>query len=109
MPVENWSDTVAVVHLCNEPQFTEDMQSVDTALRQRKRDVLLDMAAVQYMNSSNIARLLRLRKTMISNDSRLVLCALTTQVWGTFLITGLDKIFEFTDDVPTGLATLQMT
>jgi hypothetical protein len=27
---------------------------------------------------------------------------------GAFLVTGLDKIFEFTDNVPTALATLQL-
>ena len=108
MPVENWSETVAVVHLCDEPQFTEDMLSLDSSLKQRKRDVLIDMTAVHYVNSSNIARLLRLRKQMITSESRLVLCGVSTQVWGAFMITGLDKIFEFTEDVPTGLATLQL-
>lgn len=108
MPVENWSDTVAVVHLSDEPQFTEDMIALDSALKQRKRDVLIDMSGVHYVNSSNIARLLRLRKHMITHDSRLVLCGMINQVWGAFMITGLDKIFEFTEDVPTGLATLQL-
>ena len=55
------------------------------------------------------ARLLRLRKQMIQANSRLVLCGISTQVWGTFLITGLDKVLTFTDSVPTGLATLQMS
>jgi anti-anti-sigma factor len=108
MPVENWSETVAVVHLCDEPQFTEDMESLDKALKQRRRHVLLDLAAVHYVNSSNIAQLLRLRKEMITNSRRLVLCGLITPVWGAFLVTGLDKIFEFGDDVPTGLAMLQL-
>ena len=37
-----------------------------------------------------------------------MLCGVTNQIWGVFLITGLDKIFEFSDNVTTGLATLQM-
>ena len=41
-------------------------------------------------------------------DSRLVLCGAGTQVWGVFLVTGLDKIFEFSDNVSTALATLQL-
>jgi anti-anti-sigma factor len=108
MPVENWSETVAVVHLCDEPQFTEDMESLDKALKHRSRHVLLDLAAVHYVNSSNIAQLLRLRKEMITGNRRLALCGLITPVWGAFLVTGLDKIFDFADDVPTGLAMLQI-
>jgi anti-anti-sigma regulatory factor len=45
---------------------------------------------------------------MISHDARLVLCNLPTAVWGTLLVTGLDKIFHFSNDVTTSLATLQM-
>ena len=30
------------------------------------------------------------------------------QVWGVFLVTGLDRIFDFVDDLPTGLASLQL-
>jgi hypothetical protein len=30
-------------------------------------------------------------------------------VWGVLMITGLDKIFDFTDDVTTALASLQLT
>ena len=30
----------------------------------------------------------------------------STQVWGSFLVTGLDKVFEFSDSVSTALATL---
>jgi hypothetical protein len=29
-------------------------------------------------------------------------------VWGAFLVTGLDKVFEFVDSVPLALATLQI-
>jgi hypothetical protein len=29
-------------------------------------------------------------------------------LWGTFLTTGLDKVFEFSDSVTTALATVQI-
>mgnify|MGYP006177731245 CR=1 FL=1 len=41
-------------------------------------------------------------------DGRLVLCNVSTQVWSAFLITGLDKVFTFSDNVTTALATLQI-
>ena len=107
MPVEKWSESVAVVRLGDDPQFTDDLESLDETLAQGRYDVVLDFSAVHVINSSNLARLLRLRKIMTNADARLVLCGAHTQVWGVFLVTGLDKIFEFSDNVSTALATLQ--
>jgi anti-anti-sigma factor len=108
MPVEKWSDNVAVAHLADDPQFSEDLLSIEESGSVSKLDVVLDFAAVHFVNSSNLARLLKLRTNMLSGNRRLVLCSIPTPVWGTFLVTGLDKVFEFSDNVPTALATLQM-
>ncbi len=108
MPVEKWSDTVVVAHLADDPQFTDDVLSVESAVAGESRDAVLDFAAVRFVNSSNLARLLKLRKVADVKEGRLLLCSLSTQVWGAFLVTGLDKVFEFSDNVPTALATLQM-
>jgi anti-anti-sigma factor len=58
---------------------------------------VLDFGSVRLVNSSNIARLLRLRNVMAQRESRLVLCNMSTQVWSAFLITGLDKVFTVSD------------
>jgi len=108
MPLEKWSEKVSVIHLGDDPQFTEDMTAVEQAATQQTSAAVLDFAGVHYINSSNIARLLKLRKQMGGRETRLVLCNLSTQVWGAFLTTGLDKIFAFSDNVTTALATLQM-
>jgi anti-anti-sigma factor len=108
MPIQKWSESVSVVHLGDDPQFTDDLNSLDDHLAQQATDVVLDFAAVHFIGSSSIARLLKLRKQIQAAEQRLVLCGMSTQVWGTFLVTGLDKIFECSDNVPTALATLQM-
>ena len=107
MPIEQWSEKIVVVHLADEPQFAEDMQALGPLVR-KNADIVLDFAGVRYVNSSNISQLLKLRKQLVSTDGRLVLCSVNNQVWGVFLTTGLDKIFEFVDDVPTALASLQI-
>lgn len=107
MPLEQWSENIVVVHLADDPQLTEDLDALDQPPGRRAHAVL-DLAAVHFINSSNIAKLLKLRKQMASSGCRLVLCNISTQVWGAFLITGLDKVFEFSDNVTTALATLQM-
>ena len=106
MPIEKWSDNVVVVHLADDPQFTDDLEAMEES--PTRADAVLDFAAVHFINSSNIAKLLKLRKQMSASNSRLVLCNITTQVWSAFLITGLDKVFTFSDNVTTALATLQI-
>jgi len=109
MPIENWSDNVLVVDLQDDPVLTDDVNALyDQLEKQKDVDVVLDFAGVSYLNSSNIAKLLKLRKKLISNRHRLVLCGINTNVWGLFLVTGLDKVFEFADSVSTALASVQL-
>jgi anti-anti-sigma factor len=105
MPLERWSDRVVVVHLADDPTFSDDLLAFDTSIGD---DLVLDFAAVRHINSSNLGRLLKLRKQASAENARLVLCGLNTEVWGTFLMTSLDCLFEFSENVPTALATLQM-
>lgn len=110
MAVEQWSETVVLGQLADDPQFTDDLTAIlDQCTQNNRTDVVLNFSGITYLNSSNIAKLLKLRKlVMITNQRRLKLCGINTHVWGLFLVTGLDKIFEFVDDVPSGLAALQI-
>ncbi len=109
MSIENWSDNILVVELQDDPGFTDDMTTLADQLdTQPNMDVVLNFAGVSYLNSSNIARLLKLRKKLAGNKRRLVMCSIDTNVWGLFLVTGLDKVFEFADNVSTGLAGVQI-
>jgi anti-anti-sigma factor len=110
MPIQNWSENVLLVELADDPQFTDDLITLlDTIQNNAGLDVVLNFQNVGFLNSSNIAKLLKLRKQVAINSHRkLKLCAISTHVWGVFLITGLDKIFEVYDDVASGLASLQL-
>lgn len=109
MPIQNWSDNVLLVELADDPLFTDDMTALLETIQERDDlDVVLNLQNVTFLNSSNIAKLLKLRKVQVSNHRKLKLCAISTHVWGVFLVTGLDKIFDVYDDVATGLASLQL-
>jgi anti-anti-sigma factor len=110
MPFEQWSDTVILAELADDPQFTDDLTGIiEQCSDNTRNDVLLSFTNVAYLNSSNIAKLLKLRKLVtVTNQRKLKLCGINTRVWGVFLVTGLDHIFEFVDDVPSGLAALQI-
>jgi anti-anti-sigma factor len=110
MAIQNWSENVLLVELSDDPQFTDDLAALLKIVENDfDKDVVLNFQNVGFLNSSNIAKLLKLRKLQVINNRRqLKLCAINTHVWGVFLITGLDKIFEVYDDVATGLASLQV-
>ena len=109
MAIQNWSDDIAVVELGDDPQFTDELDSLMEKIEETPTGVVLNFAAVGFVNSSNIATLLRLRKMIATAGRRLIMCDVNTQVWGIFLVTGLDKIFEFTADISVALTTLQMS
>lgn len=108
MAIQKWSDEITVVELGDDPLFSDDLVALIEGLEVTPSDVVLNLAAVSFVNSSNVAKLLRLRKQVTNSDRRLLLCGVNTQVWGIFLVTGLDKIFQFTNDISTALTTLQM-
>jgi anti-anti-sigma factor len=110
MSIQNWSENVIVVEAADDPQFTDDMDSLLAMVSDRlDQDVVVDLSPVNSINSSNIAKLLKLRKQVVESSRRkLRLCGVNTHVWGVLLMTGLDKVFEFADNVALGLASVQI-
>lgn len=110
MSMELWSETVVLGELSDDPQFTDDLNAIlEQCSTTPTVDALLNFAGVNYLNSSNIAKLLKLRKLIVvTNQRKLKFCNVNRHVWGVFLVTGIDKLFDFVDDVPTGLASLQI-
>jgi len=110
MSIQRWSPSILLVEVQDDPVFSDEMAALlDHVEKDGKVDVVLSLASVHYLNSSNIAKLLKLRKVVtISNRRRLRLCGVTDSVWGLLLVTGLDKVFEFADDVSVGLASVQI-
>lgn len=108
MSIERWSENLIVAHLSDDPQFSEDMHAIESLLATHHFSAVLNFAAVGYLNSSSIARLLMIRKRQIQNNAHLILCGLSTQLWSVFLVTGIDKIFDCRDDVSASLATVQL-
>jgi anti-anti-sigma factor len=107
--IENWSESIVLVNLAPEPQMSEELRTVIEIVKDRGDcDVVIDFAEVEVVTSSTIAKLLTLRKILKDREHRLVLCGLTVQNKGVFLITGLESAFDFVDDQFVALASLQM-
>jgi len=108
MAIQQWSENITVVELSDDPLLTEELASVMQSYEDQPTHLVLNFATVGFINSSNISKLLRLRKLTGQHHKRLILSNVHTQVWGVFMVTGLDKIFEFTNDIATALASLQL-
>lgn len=120
MPITEWSDSIQIAELQNDPSFSEDMASLAAVFQRaaddrkagraeaRVRDAILDLRHVQFLNSSNIAQLLRARKLAHLAGAQLRICSVSDRIWGILLATDLDRIFEFSEDVTTALAAMQM-
>ena len=107
MSVKDWSENIILGELQDDPIFSEDLNLLQELAEQRPGcHVVLDLSRISFLNSSNIAKLLKLLASPPPGNLRL--CGIDTGVWGVFLVTGLDKIFEFCDDVPSGLASVQI-
>ena len=110
MPIQEWSESTLIAQFADEPLFSEDFESLMSKLggTDNGPDVVVNLQEVSAINSSNLAQLLKLRKRLKDTSGRLRICSVTDTIWSIFLVTGLDKLFEFTDDVATSLASLQI-
>ena len=111
MPLQEWSESTLIAEMNDEPMFSEDFEALMVRLDGAgggMPDVIVNLLGVTRLNSSNLSQLLRLRKKLLSHDRRLRICSVGNSIWSVFIITGLEQIFDFTDDVATSLTSLQI-
>lgn len=112
MSINEWSDQIHIAELQDDPSFSEDM--VNLARRcaeqsaRRAPDLILDMRQLHFLNSSNISQLLRLRKAAMTAGAQVRICGVSDRIWGVLLATDLDRLFDFSEDVTTALAAVQV-
>lgn len=110
MAITDWSENILVGELSNEPLLSEDLGTLLSRLDTCKDPlhVVLNMSNVTYLTSSNLAQLIQMRKLLTASKGTLHLCGVNDAVWSILLLTGLDRIFKFSEDVATGLAAAQL-
>ena len=107
-----WSDDIVICDLGDEPDLSEQLTDLYSKLHATARgkmpNVVLDLKGLTYLNSSNIAQMLRVRKLLIASERKLRIASVSDAVWSIMLLTGLDKVFAFAPDKPTAIAGLQI-
>jgi anti-anti-sigma factor len=108
----DWSDNISITELSDEPALSEELNAlIERFVRaeaSRVPHLVLNFGNVTYINSSNLAQLLRLRKRMAEVGRQMKLCSVADEVWSVMMVTGLDKVFRFAPDPMTALASLQI-
>ena len=109
MGIQNWSDSIIVVDLPEEPLMVDELRAVTEMVRKRGNcDVVIDFSSVDIVTSSSLSALLKLRKLLADCAHHLVFCSVAPATKGVFNITGLEEVFEFVPDKFVALAGLQV-
>jgi anti-anti-sigma factor len=108
--LESWSESIVVGELQDDPAFSDDLTTlIDQVDGQATFNVVLNFQGVRNLTSSNLAKLVLLRKKLSAQHRKLVLCGISTSVWGVFLVTELHNVFDVAEDLSTALASVQLS
>ncbi len=69
------------------------------------RQMLLNLAAVEFLTSTALGKLVTLHKKLRSRGGELKICGVPPQIRVVFEITKLDTIFDILEDEAAGLAS----
>jgi len=109
----DWSDSIVIANLADEPALSDELSMICERVEQTSEGdpvphAVLDFHEVSYVNSSNIAQLLRLRKNLEAHRRQLVLSGVSDEVMSVLVVTGLNKVFSFAGDLLTAIASIQV-
>ena len=108
MGIQNWSENIVLVDLPQEPEMGDELKAVTEIIRDRGDcDMVVDFSSIDIVTSSSLSKLLKLRKLVGDCGHRLVLCNVAIATKGIFSVTGLDGVFEFSDDKSAALASIK--
>ncbi len=111
MTLNQWSEDVLILELQNEPDFSEDTDSLRLKLKNSDilvPDVIIDLQHFSTLNSSNLGALIECKNLLAEKDRRMIICNINDGIWSTMLATGLDQVFTFIEDTTTALTSLMV-
>ena len=110
-PIQHWSEDIWVAKLlADQMNLTDELDQLFESLQAADPmpHVVIDLTNVKHVVSSHLSQLLQIRKEAVSRDQKLRLANPNNQIWAIFITTGLDKVFTFSENVSTALASLQI-
>ncbi len=108
MGIDHSSQGILTVDLLPEPDMGNELEKVHKiASEEADCDVVVDFSSVDIITSTNIAKLLKLKKLLDGFGHRLVLSGLISATKQIFKLAGLDQVLEFADDKSAALSTVK--
>ena len=109
----NWDEDIVLANLADEPALSDELGTILDRLDtmghgEQLPHVVLDFSQVSYVNSSNIAQLLRLRQSTERSGRQMRLAGVGGEVLAVMRTTGLDRVLAFSPDTLTALASVQI-
>ncbi|HWC27142.1 MAG TPA: STAS domain-containing protein [Solirubrobacteraceae bacterium] len=89
------------IHVTTAPEFA---QHLSAAIDSGKRDIVLDMTAVEFIDSTGLSVLLNGLRLVTQMHGRLALVCTNPTVLRLFQITNLDETFDIFDDRAKAIA-----
>lgn len=94
--------------LMDQQQADQLMAVLDEHLGSTEKvNVVLDMTALQYMNSTGLNIMISVLGRARKNGGEVILAGLTTGVRQLFVVTKLDSVFRIADSVENALSQLK--
>lgn len=85
--------------LMDQPHADQLMQALDDAVNNGHTNVVLDLGALQYMNSTGLNILINVLTRTRNAGGDAVIAALSNSVRQLFVVTKLDSVFQIAPDV----------
>ena len=110
MPVSDWSESILVADLQDEPLLSDELAGLNERVKDLEHapDVAINFRNVTFINSSNLAQLIELRRKLGARGATLRLCSVNDRIWSVMLVAGMDRLFKFESDTASALASLQL-
>jgi len=102
-----WVDQTAVVHVVGDVDLsrsTEFQQSLLALMDRKPERIVVDLAGVEYMDSSGVASLVKLLSRSRKAGAQLSLVGLGERVRSIFEITRLDTVFDIFATIEEAMA-----
>jgi len=108
MGIQNLSEDVFLITLPEQPQQSDELESVSRMLSDKvDSDVVIDFAKVKMLTSESICGLMILERLLRGSGHRLILCSVPSVIKQIFVRTGLLTVFEFADNELAALGYLR--
>lgn len=85
------------IDLSNSPKLRDAFKKLEGL------DLLIDLSAVTYMDSSGVATLVEAMQKVSKNNGKFKLCGLTGEAKNIFEIARLDEVFSIYEDIKSAL------